>query len=456
MVKSQFWTLKLKLKDIEGDMEFFNMFQHQFNIVYRCCFGRFMDGWDKKQVFDYSLTLNNVDLLDASWRREAAKCAQALAKATKEKDEDHQTVIFGGKKNFYDRLKGKIAKEEYRNNRDKCPISCEGSKADSHGNRKFKFDIDTLSGSVRLEKKVFKFMTYGTSKGQMRLLKEGFELVEQKLSGVTFKINQEFLYIIFDLTKYPIESYDKIEGRTLAIDSNPNYTGLSIVDADGTILLRQVFSVKGIDPSKDRDKFKYELSQIAIQITELCKHYHVSYVGFEKLKMKSGDKGKGRFYNRLVNNDWCRIWFFNCLKKHLTLIGCPFQELVAAYSSYVGCMTYQEDTDSIAASLELNRRLRKFLKIYLYKTEPKSDIIFPLDWDRNLFNRWKEEEGFSDLSGWLQAYEWLKGRNKNNSYTRLYYPQYLQKFGLKEIRSKSSTSHVFIVCDMAHKKLCFE
>ena len=56
------------------------------------------------------------------------------------------------------------------------------------------------------------------------------KLIENKESGVTYRISNEYFYIVFELDKLPTEvSYKKDGDTTLAIDMNPNYIGLSIV-----------------------------------------------------------------------------------------------------------------------------------------------------------------------------------------------------------------------------------
>ena len=444
-------TIKLKIIEISQSVV---PFQEKYNNVMRYSFNRFMEGKSRTDVFNLILSLNNVDCLDVSWKREAAKLADMQSKAEKAKmkeDEDYNgKVIFGGKGNFYKRLEGKISHEEFKKNKKLFPITCEGSKADNKGNRKFKYNLETCTGQVKLDELVT-FKTVTPSKSQMRMLNEMFLLMEQGLTGITYRITDDYLYIVCDIEKIAPEcSYTKVKGRTLAMDINPNYIGLSIVDSDNTILLKRVYNLSEID---DKDKKKYELVEIVKSICNLVRGYNVEYVGFEKLTIKSSNKGKGKCFNKLVNNDWCRGWFVDSLKKHLTLIGCKYQELLAQYSSFIGVICYQEDTDSIAASLELNRRLRKYKKIYIDKSEPKSEILYP-EMEISLFNRWKESTELIQCKTWKSAYECLK--REKHSYPRLYYKPWSTKNKSKEIRLKSKKNPVcHIEVTERNKKLLF-
>ena len=440
-------TIKLKIKSISKSVK---PFQEKFNNVFRYSFNRFAEGETRPQVFKDILNLKNVDILDVTWKREAAKLADTQFKAESGREDFDGKVIFGSKQFFYERLEGKITHEEYLKKRKLMPISCEGSKADNKGNRKFKFNLETCKGSVKLDETV-NFETVVPSKSQMRILSEIFTLMEQGLTGIRYKITDEYLYIICDIEKLSKVDYNKVKDRTLALDMNPNYIGLSIVDADGTIILKQVYNLKEV--SGDKDKKKYELVQVAKSICNLVRGYNVEYVGFEKLKIKSKNNGKGKRFNKQVNNDWCREWFVNSLKKHLTLIDCKYQELVAKYSSFIGTICYPEDTDSVGASLELNRRLRKFKKIYIDKSEPKSEVLYP-EMDIALFNRWKESAKLMQSKTWEEAYRCLK--EENYSYPRLYYPTWVTKFKLKEVRLKSKKNRVsYIVLRESNKKLLF-
>lgn len=429
-------TIKLRLKKNVTD-EIAN-FQRKFSNVARYSFNRFMEGCSRTEVFKRITTLNNVSELDVTWRREAAKLAESLAMATKKKDESEQKVIFGGKKNFFQRLNGKISHEDFVKNRNLFYISCEGSKSDTKGNRKFKFDFDTLSGSVKLNDKHVQFSCCKQGKKNMELLKQAVMLAESDEIGLTYRLNGEYLYVCVDLDKLHFEGYEKSSDTTLALDMNPNYIGLSIINKNNNIVHKQVFDLSRITTHEKRD---YELTQIAKSVSKLCQHYKVELVGYEKLKIQSGDKKNGKRFNKQVNNDWHRERFVNSLHKWLGLVNCKWVEIVPRYSSFIGCVIYQDDTDSVAASLELNRRLREFKRQHIDKVGPKGDIVYPA-FTMSHFNRWKESLGNKVFSGWKESYEWFK--ETRHSY-RITYALWLSSHKIRPFRYKSVKSMVFHV-----------
>lgn len=427
-------TIKLKLKENISDNIY--DFQRKFSNVVRYSFNRFMDGCSRQEVFNLVKTLNNIDELDITWRREAAKLAESIYKSKKEKGDDSK-IIFGGKSLFFNRLKGKVSRDEFLNNRKLFYISCEGSKADNKGNRKFKFDVDTLSGSVKLNGKAIQFACHKTSKGQSELMKKMEKLAHLGESGITYRINSEYFYFLVDLEKLPKKERKTLKDRTLALDMNPDYIGLSIMDGNENIVLKKCYDLSKIT---ENNKRKYELTEIAKDVSELCLRYDVCLVGYEKLKINPKDNKKGKRFNRQVNNDWKRKRFITSLHKWLGLIGCQWREVLPQYSSFIGCIMHPDETDSIAASLELNRRLREYKKIYIDKEKPVGNILYP-EIAMHLFNRWKESIGDKVFSDWVEAYKWFK--ETRHSY-RLTYPKWLETKGVRPLRFKSMKSKVKI------------
>lgn len=414
-------------------------FQRKYNNVVRYTFNRFMEGHSRTEVFNLIKTLNNVNELDVTWRREAAKLAESLAMATKKKDEDEQTVIFGGRKWFKKRLRGKISSEEYKEKKKLMYISCEGSKSDTNGNRKFKFNVETFEGSVKLDGRTVNFACKKIRNKNLQYVRQAVALAEEGEIGMTYRLSGTHFYICVDLEKLHLERYSAKKNVTLALDMNPNYIGLSIVGNNEEVMLRKVYDLNKI--GDNNNKRKHELTEIAKSIALLCRHYCVEYCGYEKLSMKSGDKGKGRRYNKMVNNNWDRERFVNSLRKWLGVVGCKFLELAPQYSSFIGCITHEGETDSVAASIELNRRLREFKAQYIDKTKPRGDVIFP-PFQTSHFNRWKESFGNIAFDGWKEAYQWFK--ETEHSY-RLTYNEWLRHTVARPFRYKSLRSLVFAV-----------
>ena len=428
-------TIKLKLKEpirIED-------FQRKYNNVVRFAYNRAIEGADKYGVFALLGGLNNVDELDASWRREAAKVGFAAAKASLKKG---TVAIFGGRRNFRDRLEGKISREEFLARRRLVPVTCEGSKADHLGNRKFRFDFTALEGWVRLGRDKVAFSCHKTGRRNMLMLAKLEGLVHEGKCGVTFKLSETHLYVVFDVGLMPKgASYEHDKSVTLAVDANPNYIGLSIVK-DGVVALTKAYDLTKLR-GRSNDKRKYELTQVVLDIKRLCVRYKVSYVGVEKLEIGAKDHKKGRRFNKQVNHEWCREYFFNSLRKHMCLVGCKVVEVVAAYSSFIGCLLYPSETDSVAASIELNRRLRAFVGQYMDGSAPKGRVVYP-EFRLERLNHWKEDGvPLCGLHGWKDAYRWFK--ESGHSY-RLLYPAYAKRRGGGVSRLKSRKSLVTWLC----------
>ena len=396
-------TIKLKIKDDISSS--FVPFQMKWNWIYRYAFNRFSDSNKKLSTFDAFdaiKNLNNVDDIDLSWKREAFKAANALYKANKALG--IETTIFGGKDEFLRLKKQLITVEEFRYKRD-IKITMEGSQGDIMGNRKFKFNVDTLECEVKLFSKL-KFKVETASKKQMELLSLALKKAAIHQIPLTYSLDTNYLYISFEEKKLKCNlNYIPIENRLLAIDSNPNYIGYSIVDEGNKVIYKEVISLFKI---KKKNKKKYELAQISKYINSIALHFKVEMIGFEQLKMKSKDHNKGKNLNRLINNNWSRTFFLNLVRKNANLSNIKVQDIAANYSSTIGCVMHPDETDSIAASLELNRRLRLFKKIYIDKTIEKQDVIFP-KWDVNMLpTRWKNMVADRNILNWVQLHAEIK------------------------------------------------
>ena len=176
---------------------------------------------------------------------------------------------------------------------------------------------------------------------------------------------------------------------------------------------------KGLDSSNPKNIYKtnkrnHEISEISKYITKLAESKHCEFIAIEKLDIISKNNNKGRKYNKLVNNMWNRNKLFNVLKKWSTVKDIKIVEIQPQYSSFIGCINHPTEIDSIAASLELNRRSYCFTTTFIKKTCNKTgNIIFPRLNRKKILNRWKDE-GLTDkdLSNWISLYSWFKSKPK--------------------------------------------
>ena len=190
-------TIKLKYKiDNQDDQLLLGSYIKQYNHVYRVAFNKLQSGI-KNKLSDLSL-LNNIELLD-SWFIQSANYE---AKILHSLVGNEQKVIFGGKKNFVNRLKGLISKEQFNKKR-LVPLCSYGEKKSGtksvHGNRKFKLSEDLSFITLKLKEKKIqinlpKFLHSNIKKTLINIYKHQVN----DDSPITYKIDNQYVYIQFD------------------------------------------------------------------------------------------------------------------------------------------------------------------------------------------------------------------------------------------------------------------
>ena len=124
--------LKIKYKTDDKSLNIIQNYMKQYSSVLHFVYNRVQEGKLQKDIKQQIKLLNNVDLLD-SW---FIQCSfYDIPKVNK--------VIFGGKKNYFQRLKNNISKKEYSQKR-LAPIYSIGEKVNRsvRGNRKFHIEQD--------------------------------------------------------------------------------------------------------------------------------------------------------------------------------------------------------------------------------------------------------------------------------------------------------------------------
>jgi hypothetical protein len=344
----------------------------------------------------------NYDLTDSWLMQSAIKRALGQFKSEMKLDEKNGTNnagkrIFGGKENFFRRLKRRISKEEYQSNRIENFRSI--GEAPQSGNRKVVLDYDKIivkpKSGVRIEITIPSLRGV-YAKDYNKLVK----MTKNKELAITVEINEKFVYISFDkaLLDKKADIKPLIKGRYLGIDLNPNYIGVSIFNEDTQLLDARLFSFTSLTGKKcNSDKLKHEIREVAIQIGRIAQHYQIEYLFLEDLSFKQGDKGLGKRYNRLVINQFLYTEFGRMLSKFGRVVT-----VNAAYSSTIGNILYNEYPDPIASSMEIARRGIES------RTTRDSDKFYPtLPTKNRLLNQWKEAAGV-EFDGWIQVHRWLK------------------------------------------------
>jgi IS605 OrfB family transposase len=352
-------TIKLPYKSSEN----LTSVLKQYSNVVRYSYNRFLENNTEKDTRHLTKSLNNIDLLN-SW---LVQCAIKDAKAIHTRFQNKK-VIFGGKKNFINRLKGKISKEEYQLKR-LAPVNIQGEVLQK-GNRSFKLDIIENNQIIfKLNKN--KHITLELPNLRNNIKKELFKLqqlneVKTFQKGYTYSVSFDLKYIYITFEEFKNKNKDLNENRYLGIDLNPDTVGISILEND-RVIYTQEFSLKPIfnkilneklssDSNRMKwfqNKLKFETFEISKSITKLAKHFGCKFVFIEDLHFKSSSAIK--ISNRKNKNLWKRELFINNLTKRLSIEGIELYTVNPAYSSFIGNLQY-DYTDPINASIEIARR----------------------------------------------------------------------------------------------------
>ena len=267
---------------------------------------------------------------------------------------------------------------------------------------------------------------------------------------------------MFEEDKVEYHEFQHIKDRVFAVDLNPNYIGWSVVDwkdeykyeviAHGTYSIKELndvyFKLKGTssdDPRKIKltNKRHFETLEISKELVEIACKYGCSLFGIEDLSIESEDYCRGKSYNRLVNNFWCRNVLVNNLKKRCVVNGIRLLEVKPEYSSFIGNIAYRELglPDMELSSIEIGRRAYEFYNQYIAKTkEIKKNIVQP------------EINGFSEAVsksleefGIVENFRSFKDMYYSFKKSKLKYRLSLENLNPRFSRRKSYKSMTFVI-----------
>ena len=414
----------LKIKYKTDNLDLIKDYMKQYSSCQHYVYNRIQEGLSQKQIKQNIKSLNNINLLD-SW------FIQCSFYDIPNKDK----VIFGGKKNFFQRIKGKISKEEYKLKRLSSLYSIgEIVNKSVKANRKFHIEQDLENIIFKPNKQTKLQLNLIGVGNRLNILKKLYLKQEQHQIKIAYKLDLEYIYICFEETDIVNIEYQVISNRVMSIDMNPNYIGWSIIDwkseSDFNIIKSDVISIKKLNDydqslkdkglsseSKERkyisNKRNYETLQISKNLINKAIYYKCQIFSIEDLNIKSGDCNKGRKFNKLVNNNWCRNKLINNLVKRCNIFGIKLLQVKPEYSSFIGNFLFRTLNlpDPILASIEISRRGYEFYNQYITKVkEIKKNIIQPkIDQFRNLWIKSLEEFDLKD--NWLdfkQLYLYFK------------------------------------------------
>ena len=419
-------TLKIKYSTDENSKTRILEYIKNYNNVLRFTYNRLHENKDlkTKEMTVLQKTMNNI-FVDSHFKNSAIFDSKTLLHNDK--------VIFGGKKLFIDRCQNKITKDEFQIKKLR-PLYSVG-ESDKKGNRKFSIITENHIIFKPTREEHF-LLEINPSRNYQKYLLELSDLVNQKKMPIDFKLDLNYIYITFDLNKLKSERIisEKIKDRYFAIDMNPNYVGYTVIDwIDGQnykIVDKGCFSLKDLNDyddslkgkgfsseSKERkyisDKRNYEISDIAHKLERIANHYQCEFFVMEDLSIPSKDNGKGKRFNRLCNQQWCRNRFCNILKKLCKLDKIKILEVIPNYSSFIGNLVYRSEKlpDFILASIEISRRGYEFNHQYILKDkEIKKNIVFGnFDEDKVVYIQSLEELGIDEIpSSFQELYDIIK------------------------------------------------
>ena len=391
-------VLKIKYQTDDQSLNIIQNYMRQYSSVQHFVYNRINEGKSQKDIKQYIKLLNNIDLLD-SW---FIQCSfYDIPKVDK--------VIFGGKKNYFQRLKNNISKEQFKQKR-LSPIYSIGEVINKSvkGNRKFHIEQDLENIIFKPNKSTkINLKLIGLNK-RKQILSKLYQKQERKEIKIAYKLDLEYIYVIFEETDIYNYEIKYIKNRVLALDLNPNYIGWSIVDwkseNEFNVIKTGVYSIKKLN-DKDfnlknkgynsnlkemkyiSDKRNFEILQIVKNIVNKSIYYKCQLISIEDLNIKTSDKELGKRFNKLVNNSWCRNAFVNNLTKRCNIHNIKLLKVKPEYSSFIGNFLYRSLNlpDMILASIEIGRRGYEFYNQYISKTkEIKKNIIRP---NLSMFNK---------------------------------------------------------------------
>ena len=386
-------TLKIKYTTTENGLNLIKEYRKQYSSVLHYAYNRRYEGDSEKETEHQLNSLNNIPLIKSYLKRCATKHATQLIKT------DERKRIFGGKKNFIDRCKEKISRDEFL-------VKCLSNlfiigEANQHGNRMFVINEDLNSFTFKPTRKdIFILNICGRYKRYKCTLNKLYYLQQDKQIPITYELDNEYIYLTYEeeLVEQHIE-YQSVKNRIFAIDLNPNYVGWSVVDwksssefdvvKSGVISIKDIndidFNLKGkSSESKERiyinNKRTFETYEISKLLVNIARYYKCEVFGLEELNIKSKNTTRGKNYNKLVNNVWNRNKLVNNIKKRCNIYNIKVMLVKPNYSSFVGNFLFRDLNlpDMTLASIEIGRRCYEFKTQYIDKTKDKrKNIILP-------------------------------------------------------------------------------
>ena len=378
-------------------------------------------------------------------------------------------AIFGTKKVFKNRCKKLITHEDFVKNK-LTPLYSKGDT--EHFNRLFEIssDLKTIVFKPTEELHINFNLNCNEYREQIKSL---FFAQKYRELPCTFRFDSKYVYISYDnskLNKNKFSHREFITNRIMSIDMNPNYIGWIIVDWSGEnkfkIIESGIYSIEKINdlhfslknkhyPSSSPERKHvnnlrtHSIFEISKGLINKALYYKCEIFAYEKLVIYSDDKNRGKKFNSLCNNLWCRDKFIKNIKKRCDAYHITHKEQLSEYSSFIGNFLFRSLNlpDMCLAAFEIGRRAyQSRYNFCLPKEERKKNIVFP---DLFMFKDFLaislEEFGLEDsFSSLKEQYDSFK---KSRKMYRLLLCDFNIEF-LKLFTKKSKIEHYQFINDI--------
>ena len=408
-------TIKLPIEySNKDDLNIISEYIRLQNNIIRISYNRFKDNYPEKDIRSYLKTMNlSSDLISIdSW---FIQSGIYKAKEMFNKDETSFKAngtfpkrIFGGKFNLRRRCKNLISKEEYKSNR-QLPLIIIG-EAPKYGNRKFNF---YNTNEIVFKPSVKQKINIQLPKLRNNLKKELSLLIKhsnQNSIAYQIQLSKNFIWITFDEEKlYNLENMsvnsNYVKNMYCGIDLNPNYIGFSVFDVSSNkFVCKEMISLKKLTGKHaSSDKLDYETKEVFHYVGRKLRSLNCEYVFLEDLSFKSGNKGRGKGFNRLTINQWNRNIPEYILRKYFKN---KLFKVNAAYSSTIGNCLYS-DPDPISAANEIGRR--GFEVIIVKKRSKEGVSAFYPEFDLKMVREeLRKQTAHLELNSWKELHSFIK------------------------------------------------
>jgi IS605 OrfB family transposase len=334
-------------------------------------------------------------------------------------------VVFGGRRALIERSQGKLTADEWKGRR-LWPLAIEGharSFGTQGGNHLVTLDMANkrlvIHGPDKTDYEL-KLKLSGRSHSYRRRL---FALQErcETLRDTPFSVSISDCEVRISWNVRITVQRSPKPGRILSLDLNPNRIGWTVVEEAGAQGCRcmawGVFEYPGLssrtklasdDPRSKAltNKRRNELSLIAKELSTLARHYRAAAVVTERLSMGAKDHGKGRRFNRLLNQCWFKAGLLQPLLRRLDEAGLAHAEVNPAFSSQIGNKFWADSMDfpdPACAALELGRR---YLRPLIFTQDTRNCPPKPNDGRQRKDGR-RAAERSAALGGWSRVWRQL-------------------------------------------------